>query len=81
MMISVSATDPFTLLEPQHQEIGVFYVLLKRRATYSEAQSVERVGRFLILRHDAKSERLAVFPCRWENKCVHRALLIKVLAG
>ena len=33
-------TNPFTMLEPQDQEIGEFYVLQERRATDFEASKL-----------------------------------------
>ena len=38
-------TGPFTMLEPQDQEIGEFYVAQKRRATDFKLQNCERVSR------------------------------------
>ena len=33
-------TGPFTILEPQDQEIAEFYVVQKRRATYFDATNL-----------------------------------------
>ena len=38
-------TDFFTISQPQHQEIGEFYVARERRARILKLQSYKRVGR------------------------------------
>ena len=39
-VIHAYPTGPFTILEPQHQEIGEFCEVKERRATYFEAQKL-----------------------------------------
>ena len=42
---STYPTDPFTILDPQNQEINEFYIVQERRTTDFKALKCERIGR------------------------------------